>query len=409
MNIFKRRVFFVASISLVFSISSANAEKYDQPANLRASQFIPASMMGGPNHQVDEKVANDGFLNMYTINSRFGTLKATSTLKLFKYINELNAVAAIEQAKASGQFKEGVKEKAGDVIDGAKSLVYDPIGTVGGVASGVGKLFSRGKENLFGGSRSDAESSRMKDIMGFSKAKREYAHEFGVDVYSRNKILQDKLDDISWSGYAGGISATVALMAVPGGAVSVLGTTETLNEIYRDSAPADLRIMNRKKLMALGVSEDITDLFVSNAVFTPREQTAIVLSLEKMGKVKNPGTFVKLSVLTDDADIAFFRQKQAEMYANYDQKIEPIVSFVQLGQAVAAKTRSGKLVFNVPLDYLLWTRGIAALGRAVSQNASLMKGVKERHIWLTGDVSPMARKELEKMGWNIHTRATNLL
>ena len=113
MNIFKRRVFFVATISLVFSVSGANAEQYDQPANLRASQIIPASLLGGPNHQVDENVVNDGFLNIYTINSRYGALKATSTLKLVKYINEINAVARIEEAKKSGQFKEGVKEKAG--------------------------------------------------------------------------------------------------------------------------------------------------------------------------------------------------------------------------------------------------------------------------------------------------------
>ncbi len=393
---------------LVFNSANLHAAQYETSTVISASQILPADLIRGPNHQVDEQVVNDGFLNIYTINTRYGAVKAVSTAKLHKYVKEINAAVLMDQVERSDEFVGGVKATAGRVVEGAGNLITDPVGSVSGAVSGIGALFRRAGET----DRSDVEDSRLKAAFGYSSAKREYAYEFGVDVYSRNEILQKKLNSLSSAGFAGSISASAALMFVPGAAgaaVSVAGGTKLMNQVFRNTPPSELRIMNRKKLEAMRVSPDIIDLFISNSVFTPREQTIIVLSLERMGKINNPDAFVKLSVLTDDPDIAFFRHNQAVMYANYDQKVEPIERFVQLGQAAAAKTRSGKLVFNVPLDYLLWTRGLAALGSVVTQNVALMKGVKERHLYVTGDLSPLAKSSMEKMGWVIHNNAMDLL
>jgi len=210
---------------LIFISGTLQAAQYESSTVLRASEILPSNLASGPNHQVDERVDNDGFLNVYTINSRFGTVKAISTAKLIKYINEINAIARMDAVKNSDEFKKGIKQKAGDVVDGAKNLAYDPIGTTSNAISGVGKLFSRGKENLFGGSRSDAEGGRLQDLSGFSKTKRGYGYEFGVDVYSRNELLQEHLDSISHAGHAGSFAMSTLLMAVPGAAGAALTVT----------------------------------------------------------------------------------------------------------------------------------------------------------------------------------------
>ena len=38
-----------------------------------------------------------------------------------------------------------------------------------------------------------------------------------------------------------------------------------------------------------------------------------------------------------------------------------------------------------------------------------MKGVKERHLYVIGDMSPLAKSSLEKMEWVIHNIAGGLL
>jgi predicted phosphoadenosine phosphosulfate sulfurtransferase len=65
-------------------------------------------------------------------------------------------------------------------------------------------------------------------------------------------------------------------------------------------------------------------------------------------------------------------------------------------------TNAGKIIFNVPLDFLSWTNDFAATASAVTQNVDSIQGVKERHLWVTGMVSKAARESLEQMGWVVH-------
>lgn len=399
-------------ILVALSSQSFALEKFEAAQLFNASSVLPADLLSGPNHQVGSVVTNDGFLNIYTINSKYGEIQAVSTAKLRKYIHEINAAARMDAVKGSDEFKSGIKEKAGDIVEGAKGLVTDPINTVGGAVSGVAKLFSRGKENLFGGSRSDAEGSRLADLTGLSKTKRDYAFEFGVDVYSRNEIMQKQLDALAKAGNAGSLVMSAVLMAVPGAAgtvVTVTGSTELMNNVLRDSAPADLRKMNRTKLNAMGVSKDVSDLFIGNGIYTPREQTILVAAIDSMGNTKNRSEFIKFAVLTDNADMAFFRQRQAQMYAGYNKSINPVNSFITIGDISVAKTKDNKIVFNVPLDYMSWTKGLATVARILTQEVALMDDVTGREIWVAGKFSPTAKKSLKKMGWAIFENSEKLI
>ena len=66
----------------------------------------------------------------------------------------------MEQVERSAEFVESMKEGAGDIVDGAVGLVTDPLDTVGGAVSGVGRLFQRAGDSLFGDPPSEAEESR---------------------------------------------------------------------------------------------------------------------------------------------------------------------------------------------------------------------------------------------------------
>jgi hypothetical protein len=71
--------------------------------------------------------------------------------------------------------------------------------------------------------------------------------------------------------------------------------------------------------------------------------------------------------------------------------------------------KNGDIVFTVPLDHLLWTKGIAAIIRIATQNVALMKGVNERRLLLSGTASDQARQELAKMGWKVQENADAML
>jgi len=407
MNKSFRRLSCVVAGFLIISLPASAVQNFEAPQTLQASRILPPKLLKGPHHEVDEKVNNDGYLNIYTIHSSMGDVQATSTDELRKYIHEINAAVLMEQVETSKEFGNAVTAAGGRVVDGAKNLVTDPVGSVSGAVSGVGALFKRAGASV-GGQRSDTEDSAFAAAIGYSTVKRQYAHEFGVDVYSRNKILQENLDRIATAAATGGILAGAALMMVPGGAgiaVSVTSWTDRMNDVFLNTPPSELRIMSRKKLAAMGVNQDIIDLYIKNSIYTPREQTMIVFALEAMPNTKNRSDYIKFAVLTNHPDIAFFRQRQAQMYEAYNRLIQPIDSFVSVGEIVAAKTADKKIVFNVPLDYLLWTKNMASLVSVLNQKVTLMAGIKEKHLWVAGTVSDVAKSSLDKMGWKVFQKA----
>jgi len=277
-----------------------------------------------------------------------------------------------------------------------------------GAAQGLGAAFTRVGESLFGAKRSASEDARIKDAIGFSTAKREYAYQFGVDVYSDNQKLQDMLNKISWAGYAGSLTWSAAMAAVPGGAgiaMTVIGSNKLLNQIFQTTPPVALRKMNTEKLLAMGVHPEVTDTFINNTIFSPREQTLLVHALSEMNGVADRGGLVRLSLATQNPTVAFFRQRQAQMYAGYTKSVTPLANFIPLGQFAVSRTVNGALVVNFPADYVVWTEPMAQMLTSGNQLVNELPGVKEKQIWLTGALSPRARREIEARGWQIHDRA----
>ena len=377
---------------------------FEGPQHYKVSDLLPQSMIFGRNHSIDRNVLNDGYLFLYTIHSPYGKIRAVSTAMAYKRVQEINAIAKIEEKSKLKEFGGGVYEKGKDVVVGAYTLVTSPVDTVTNAVSGVGKIFKRAGENVIEQSRSDAEDNRLKSVIGFAKTKRDYAYDMNVDVYSRNPLLQDSLDNLTWSGYSGNMAMSLVVAGVTGPITTATGTTNLLNKVFRDTAPADLRIMNRKKLSNMSISERNIDLFIENGMFTPREQTVIVSSLDTMKNTADRSAFIKFATSTNDPDVAFFRQRQAEMYSNFNRVYSPISRFIGLGTFVSGLTTKNNLVLCLPLDHLLWTADVAKVATFLSHQASSKLGINKKQIILAGTASPMARQKLKELGWSISER-----
>jgi hypothetical protein len=385
---------------------------YEASATLSASKILPPEILAGPHHRVDERVYNDGFLNRYTVLSKFGGVVAVSTPILRKRIGEINAMVRMEQIKGTKEFATSLKEAGTDTLAGFKNLATKPVDTVKGAVSGLAVAFRRAGDAITGPKRSDAEDSRVKDLIGFSKTKREYAHQFGVDVYTDNEKLQDRLNEIAWAGYGGGLTWAAAMSAVPGGAglaITISGSHKLLNDVFRTTPPVDLRRMNGEKLKAMDVHPEVADAYLNNSMYSPRYQTLLVNALDEMKGVGNRATFVRLGAATTDKEIAYFRARQAEMYAGYHKSVAPVETFIALGEFAAVRTRKNEVVFNVPLDHLVWTEPMAKLLTAADSRVTQLTRPANKQLWVTGTVSARAKKEIENRGWQVQERSEERL
>jgi hypothetical protein len=400
---------YVGLLILQSAVVLAQQPSYENKPVLSASKILPPELLSGPNHKVQDRVTSDGIVNIYRIDSKFGSFNAVSTAMLRVRIQEINAMAAMDRLKGTKEFGDAVKESALSTMTAAKNMVFQPVKTVGEAASGVGLLFRRAGDSMFGAKRSDAEDSRFKNLIGFTNYKREYAYNLGVDVYSRNEALQDRLNDISWTGFAGGLTVSLATAAVPGVAMTAVGTTKLTTAIFKTTPPQDLRRMNAEKLKAMDIDEHTIDTFISDSVFSPREQTLFVAAVDEMRGVADRARLVQLAALTRNEDVSFFRQRQAEMYAGYHRGVSPIERFVGVGPVPGARTVSGALVFNIPVDYVAWTEELAGVVTTADGLANQLTGIGEKQLWVTGTLSPRARAEMRRLNWKVYERNESLI
>lgn len=374
----------------------------ETPPTLSAATLLPKSILSGPNHAVDDVVRNDGYLNIYTLHSPKGDLRVESTALLFVRIHELNAAAAMDQVNKGKEFGKSIVNSGVGTVKGAVNLLVHPVQSLSGAVSGVGKAFGRAEASMRE-SRPRDDDGAGAELLGYNRAKREYAKAYGVDPYSRDPILQASLKRLADAGFAGGLTGTMAKVAIPGAvglAVSGVGGSNLLNEIDVSTPPQDLLTRNRERLRAMGVSPELIDLFIANRHFSPTEQSRLVAALDAMPSVADRALFIRFCVLTDDEDLAFFRERMAELYANINATTDRLARFVAVGKLIAARTASGGFLCAYPLDYLAWTPAMAHLGSYLGQAATAAKATSRKLI-VSGQVSPLAASRLRAAGWTV--------
>jgi hypothetical protein len=194
----------VTVLALGVGLPAFAQQGYESPPVLSASKILPPELWSGPNFQVRESVTNDGYLNTYTVDYKFGTLTAVSTALLRKRIGEINAMVVMEKVQSSKEYVDSIKQAGLDTMTSALSLVTSPVQTLSGAAQGLGAAFSRVDESLFGGGPSQSEDSRI--------------YETGVCLSIRSRCLfgQPKASRHVESDLVGGLRRLAHMVRSPG-------------------------------------------------------------------------------------------------------------------------------------------------------------------------------------------------
>jgi len=382
--------------------------EYEKAPVLQAKSILKPELLKGKYHTVNNQVKNDGLFNHYTVESKFGTFQAGSTKDLEILVHELGAIAAMKQVETDDTALAGLKQSGQNTVTGLKNLFNDPQSTLEGAASGVGSLFNRAKETVGKREAGDAEDSKVEQFVGISKSKGMIASKYGVNVYSRNKVLQAELDRLGRADYVGGLGVGIASSVVPGVGGLVLttsGTARLLNEAINTTPGSELWLQNKNKLLAMKVDGDIVELFLNNPSFSPAAATVLVTALESMKGVDDRDLFIKVALQAADPAMASTITRIAVLSAGYHKKIAPLKGFTPMARLTQGVRKDGVRVVLLPTDYITWNRRVAEAATDISGEA---KG-SGLELWVLGSLSKQATAELQKKGWRIHTGAGSRL
>lgn len=381
---------------------------FEKPGVLKAQSYLEPQFLKGENYSVDGEVQNDGLLNHYSVKSSFGDFKVRGTRSLQILVGEIKAIAAMKKIETDDTAMESLKQSGKNTVTGFKNMVNDPQGTFESAAAGVGSLFNRAKRTVGKREVTEAEDNKMAQLFGFSKSKGTIATQFGVNMYSRNEVLQVELDRLAWADYLGGLGVGVATSVVPGVGGVLLktsGSARLINEAINATPASELWLQNKNKLLEMGMNEDTIELFLNNPVFSPALQTVTVAALESMKGVDNRELFIKVALQASDPDMAKIITESAVLTAGYHKHIAPLKHLSPMARLARAEKDDGSIVVVFPGDHVIWSDRVADITKSLVE---ISKGAGVE-IWITGDFSPIAHDKMKEMGLKAYTKSRSQL
>ncbi len=403
----------VATLLLIAPhMASAQTETdFEKPPVLKATDLVSVKLLKGKGFHVADKVPTDGVMGIYTIKADAetfhgdaGTYQVRSRELLELRLSEIPAIVQLTEVSKTGTFVKSLGASAVRPLEAAGNMVMNPVETVTGLPSGVGRLFDRvgtGASRLWD-SPTDPTKSGLeragavtRDALGYEQERRELAKKLGVDPYTSNPILAKKLDEIAWVSFTARLGVSAAMsVAVPGS--MIITGVRTVDNLVWDTPRGDLIVRVETKLEELKVPREQVSLFTHNPAIPLSLQVAVVENLSRLAEVSGRGDVVWLmgSVATESQ--ARFVATSVRMLAEYHEKQKPITAIAAPGPLIG-RDRDGALILPAPVDYVSWTERIASFAK----NPDFL-AVPQHTLWIAGKLSPRAKKEFTANGWNIH-------
>jgi len=404
--------FALVAVSVALSCTGkAGAQTYEATPTLDAARLVQPELLQGRHFKVRPQANVGGFLARFDIESAYGNITAVGTEMLRVRVSEMPALQTLRDVSQSKAFVDALARSAKAPVDFAKSVATDPKQASANVANGVSQLFVDVGRAVDHGTdyvgdkasdvsrhKSDAHGSGVApndDVLGYNKAKREWARKLGVDPYSTNPLLQERLAMVARATFAGNFSGGLVTGAVLGPLQYAVDLDHATRDAVWDLSPSELQARNESRLAEMGIAgRGVRDLFRTPS-FTPTVATSLVAALGDLKSVRDKRAVIDAAPKMLSEVQARYLRNAVRMLALYSESKDAVVEIGMSGRVLVGQTRGGLLIVPAAVDYIRWSQEVAAF---VARN-DLPAG--RRTLVVTGTLSETAKRELTSRGWQI--------
>lgn len=431
----------------------ADDDRHEQEPVLAATSFAPPSLLSGPGFRVDPHVEIRGYMARFTLDTPVGTLHADSVEILSDRVAELPALEALDAITRSEAFVRAAADSASTTAKGIGQILRHPIDTLVGIPMGVARYFGKRLRKLGDqaqrlsdraavqlgtdgakyprdeGPMADAHAAAQDDPDGdapladkkkrwyssaadeverevkrqadYGQVRRALAEQLGIDPYTSNPYLRERLDALAWAGSGGRFAAGAAIGAIGGTGALVIAHGRRLNEIVWKLDPESLRARNHERLRAHCRDELLMRQFLRRGVFTPTLQTALVDALDALDPAAGGDALLELGMTAKSELEARFIVNALQMVAAELGERAHAGHVRTIGAGLAYDSADGERVLPLPVDYLAWTDEVEQfLDREEFRES-------RKRVLVSGDASMRSMRELTRRGWSIALRAAD--
>lgn len=417
---------------------AASSVDTEAEPELAAAELLQPALLAGPDYRVDPRAQLHGFQAHFRLQTDYGALSAESVEILGLRVQEMEALKVLHSESVTKALAKSGFEAVMSPLRAVANVVQRPGESITGLPGGVWRYFSEratriGQRAKRLGARADqrishdgspfdaadapmaasrqaqekGEDSWFGDVgdefvrlakseAGYGRARRELAARLGVDPYTGNPLIRERLDTLAWAATAGKLGVGQAMGLLDPISSQVLGTSSEVNRLVLELPPEDLRRRNDERLETLGADEDLRYTFLQFGRYSPTLQTALVLGIERLQPSSGIDVLLEIALMAqNEVEARFMVNALALLHAHLgDRAIGGRI--VGIGALLAYDSADGERVFPLPFDLLSWTpdtaRWFAQPGLWDHPNRSLL---------VSGAASMNAQRALSRDGWNL--------
>jgi hypothetical protein len=404
--------FLMAALCVATAVAATGGQAPgDEPdPALTATALLPAAQLTGPHHTVSAAVLTPGPYHVFTITSTFGTFEAEGTSQVTTRLEEIAALARLDDVNKAGVFAKAAGRSLVKVGTGVVQAVTKPVATAKGIGSGVKRfgvnLGRRTKRTVQRATSDDGRDSDQsaaakaggmagsaaKSFFGVNRARREWARRIGADPYTTNPVLREALEEVAAVDAAGSIVTSVVIPIPP-----VVSMTSDVGDLVWGRDSEELRKLNEARVRELKTSEDGFKAFFRNFTYTLTMQTRLVAALLAVN-VPGAGDYIETAAEAEDEREALYFVESAEMLQRFHAN-SAVASMLSDSRAVVARMPAGQAVALLPFDWLRRADATTTEFRQLADRARKELGAVTLHLRVSGKVTEAAARELATVGW----------
>lgn len=427
-------------------------ESFEQEPVLAATTLVQPALLSGPGFQVDPHVEIRGYMARFTLDTAIGPIQADSVEMLAIRVAEIPAVQAIARQGHAESLAQAAGGSVAEKGQRLSQLIRNPWQTLKGIPAGVARYFGKRLRKLgrqaqslsdhaareLGTSgeafpRSDGPMTATRDIdrreadlqqanhdtglgdlgaeaereikrqMDYRQSRRELAEKLGIDPYTSNPYLRERLDLLAWSASAGRTTADLAIGAIDGTAGLVLARGNQLNELVWKQDEEHIRVATRQRLERHARDEFLIRQFLRRGVFTPSLHASMLEALDSLHPADGGDALLELAMTARSELEARYLVNALRLLARQLGEDAHDGHLLTIGAGLAYQRKSGEVVLPLPVDYLAWTREVADfLGQEEFRG-------QRKSVLIQGTASSRSLRELTERGWNIVVDSTSLV
>ena len=399
---------------------------------LFAADLLPASMMSGPQFEVAPEIELKGHVAGFQVRSDYGRLDADSVELLEQRVVEISALAELERLSELKIFGKAALNSVKGTGKAVYNVFRDPAATARAIPEGIrnkvsntwakiklktkelgdtarSKIRGDGAPPEFNAFLPDPPMSAEKtwedraasqgtkfglSYIGYSRSRRDLTRELGIDPYTSNPQIEDRLDAFAWSYLAGSAGTGLVVGALTGGASAVLSKSRQINRLVYDLPPEDVKKRNATELQKIGIESDTARNFLRNSTFTPTLQTAVVDQITRNWQAAGWKDLLRYLRYVDSEIEARFIVNALRIVATQPQENKLVAVFL-VGATPVFTLTDGTLLVPAPVDYVYYNDKLKAfLGEPQLRGKTV-------HLAISGKISEPAERAIAARGWTM--------